>query len=111
MTIRRSERFDTDVERQFRWYLLETELDPPEALALALRFASAVDETLDLLSRNPQIGRPRFASHADLAGTRSWRISKPFRRFMVFYRSETGDLFAERLLEGHSRAAAGKVLK
>ena len=108
MTVERSERFDTDVERQFRWYVLETELDPPAALVLAIRFASAVDEALDLLSRNSQIGRPRFATHADLAGTRSWRIPKPFHRFMIFYRSETGVIFAERLLEGHSRAAAGK---
>jgi hypothetical protein len=37
MTIRRSERFDTDVERQFRWYLLKMDLDPVDALVLAVR--------------------------------------------------------------------------
>lgn len=43
MTIQRSERFDTDVERQFRWYVLETDLDPVDAIALATRFAEAVE--------------------------------------------------------------------
>jgi hypothetical protein len=46
MTVLRSERFDTDVERQFRWYLLETDLDPVDALALATRFPEAVDASL-----------------------------------------------------------------
>jgi len=43
MTIQRSERFDTDVKRQFLWYLLETGLDPVEAMSLATRFGDAVD--------------------------------------------------------------------
>ena len=43
MTVQRSERFDADLQRQFRWYLLETDLDPVEATALATRFADAVE--------------------------------------------------------------------
>ena len=43
MKVQRSERFDIDLERQFRWYLLETDLDAVDALALATRFAEAVD--------------------------------------------------------------------
>ena len=49
MIVQRSERFDTDLERQFRWYLLETDLDPVEATALATRFAEAVDTALEVL--------------------------------------------------------------
>ncbi len=107
MRVRRSERFDIDVERQFRWYLVETDLDPVDALALASRFAEAVDMTLEVLRRNPQIGRRRFGTYADLAGTRSWAIPKPFHRFIIFYRIQSGVLSAERLLEGHSRLAGG----
>jgi hypothetical protein len=33
MTVQGSERFDTDLERQFRWYLPETGLDPGDALS------------------------------------------------------------------------------
>ena len=107
MTVRRSQRFDTDVERQFRWYLLEADLDPVDALALATRFAEAVDAALEVLRRNPEIGRRRFGTYPDLAGTRSWAVPKPFHRFIIFYRIQSGVLFAERLLEGHSRLAGG----
>jgi len=107
MTVRRSERFEAELERQFRWYLLETRLDPVDGLALATRFAEAVDAALETLRRNPEIGRRRFGAYPDLAGTRSWRVRKPFHRFMIFYRIESGTLSAERLLEGHRRLAAG----
>jgi toxin ParE1/3/4 len=105
MIVQRSECFDADLERQFRWYLLETGLEATDALALATRFAEAVDAALEALGRNPEIGRPRFGMYLDLAGTRSWRIRKPFHRFVIFYRVEDGVLSAERLLEGHSRLA------
>ena len=107
MTVQRSERFDADLERQFRWYLLEVALDPVDALALATRFAEAVDEALEVLERNPEIGRRRFGASLDLAGTRSWRIGKPFHRFIIFYRIESEVIFAERLLEGHGQLAGG----
>jgi plasmid stabilization system protein ParE len=108
MIVQRSERFDKDLERQFRWYLLETDLDPGPALALANRFADAADAELEVLGRNPEIGRRRFKMYPDLAGTRSWRIRKPFHRFVIFYRIESGVLLADRLLEGHSRLAGGR---
>jgi plasmid stabilization system protein ParE len=107
MTVQRSERFDTDVERQFRWYLAEANLDHVAALALATHFAEAVDAALAVLGRSPEIGRRRFGTYTDLAGVRSWRVRKPFHRFMIFYRIESGVLAAERLLEGHSRLAGG----
>jgi hypothetical protein len=58
MTVQRSERFDADLERQFRWYLLETDLDPVDALALATRFAEAVEAALEALRRNPDSSSP-----------------------------------------------------
>ena len=108
MTVQRSERLDTDVEQQFRWYLLERDLDPIDAMALATRFVEAVEAALEFLSRNPEVGRRRFRTYPDIAGTRSWKISKPFNRFMIFYRLESKTLFAERLLEGHTRLAGGR---
>ena len=106
MILRRSERFDIDLERQFRWYLLDTGLDPIPALALAERFAGVVSQTLDSLLLNPQMGRPRFVTFSNLPGIRSWRLEKPFNRFLIFYRVEGTVIFAERLLEGH-RCLAG----
>jgi plasmid stabilization system protein ParE len=107
MIIHRSEEFEADLERQFRWYLLETGLDDTDALALATRFAQSVDSTLERLRLNPEIGRLRFRMDAELTGTRSWRILKPFHRFLVFYRIRENIISVERLLEGHSRDAAG----
>ena len=66
MTVQRSERFDADLERQFRWYLLEVALDPVDALALASRLAEAVDEALEVLQRNPELGQRRFGTCPDL---------------------------------------------
>ena len=109
MTVQRSERFDTDVERQFRWYLLETQLDPGDAMAIATRFADAVDEAIDVLRRNPAVGRRRFATYPELAGTRSWRVRKPFDRFVIFYRVVGNLISIERLLEGHSRLSGGRA--
>ena len=103
MIVQRSERFDTDLERQFRWYLLETDLDPAYALALAARFAEAIDESLEMLLRNPGIGRPMFATHPELAGTRAWAVWKPFHRFIICYRIQSGIVSAERLMERHNR--------
>ena len=106
MNVERSEAFDRDVERQFRWYLLETDLDATDALTLATRFADAVDAALERLETSPGIGRPRFDNFPDLREVRSWAIPKPFQRFLIFYRTQDETLYAERLLEGHSRLAA-----
>jgi ParE toxin of type II toxin-antitoxin system, parDE len=84
---------------------LDTGLDPLPALELAERFAGAVTRTLGALLRNPQSGRPRFVTFSNLPGIRSWRLEKPFNRFLVFYRVEGKVIFAERLLEGHRRLA------
>ena len=105
MIIRRSERFDIDLEQQFRWYLLRTGLDPIPALELAERFGEAVTLTLKTLLRNPQMGRPRFVTFSSLPGIRSWRLEKPFNRFLIFYRVEGQVIFAERILDGHRRLA------
>jgi plasmid stabilization system protein ParE len=87
--------------------LLQTGLEPVPALELAERFAKTVDDTLDFLGENPEAGRSRCLVFPDLPGIRSWRLHSPFHRFLIFYRYEGGGLFAERLLEGHSRLAGG----
>jgi plasmid stabilization system protein ParE len=106
MIIRRAGQFDADLEHQFRWYLLETGLDPAPAVELAERFADAVTRTLDSLGRTPHAGRPRFVTFSELPGIRSWRLEQPFHRFLIFYRVEGTTIFAERLLEGHRRLAS-----
>ena len=69
---------------------------------------SLVEAALEALERHPALGRRRFKTYPDLADTRSWAIGKPFHRFIIFCRIEKQALYAERLLEGHSRLAGGQ---
>lgn len=64
----RTEAFVGDVGRQIHWYLAETDLDEVTAVELAQRFAAAVEETLEFLSRFPGAGRPRAVRFSDLTG-------------------------------------------
>jgi len=98
-----SEDFLLDLERQFRWYIFESRLEMPEAVELAQEFKIAVVDALSFLLKNPEAGRKRFPQFADLEGTRSWRVSPPFGRFLIYYHVENEQLFVDRLIEGHRR--------
>ena len=87
MRVETTEQFDSDRERQFRWYLTETNLEPEFALDVAERFARAVDHTLELISNVPTIGRCRFPDWANTE-VRSFALRRPFNRFLVFYSIE-----------------------
>jgi len=92
--LQRSDDFWDDLTRQVDWY---REQANPE---IAGRFVDAVEATLNVLLPQPQIGRARFWNWPELAGIRSFRVAKPFHRFLVFYRADDATLFAERLIYG-----------
>lgn len=95
-----------DLDQQVDWYLDETDLDEVFAAELALRFAAAVDETLEFLASTPGAGRARAVRFSDLIGYRGFNVFKPFARFRIYYRVIGQELHAERLLEGHRLAAS-----
>jgi plasmid stabilization system protein ParE len=70
---------------------------------VAEAFKNAVLDTLNFLLKNPEAGRRRFPQFPDLEGTRSWRVSSPFSRFLIYYHIEKEQLFVDRLIEGHRR--------
>jgi hypothetical protein len=76
------------------------------AVELAFRFAAAVEETLEFLSRFSEAGRPRAVRFSDLPGYRGLNVFEPFGRFRIYYRVIGKELHAERLLEGHRLAAS-----
>jgi hypothetical protein len=43
-----------------------------DALDPAMRFLDAVDESIEVICRMPQIGAPKFLKNPNLAGLRSW---------------------------------------
>ena len=104
MKVETTEQFDADREQQLRWYLVESKLDSEPAIELATRFGRAVDTTLELVGRTPDIGRRRWPDWSDVE-VRSFRISPPFNRFLVFYVREPEVVRAIRLLEGHRKQA------
>jgi hypothetical protein len=106
LVIFRTEAFAADVEHQIQWYVNETGLDEVLAAELALRFATAIEETLEFLSHFPQAGRPRAARFSDLPGYRGLNVFEPFGRFRIYYRVIGQELHAERLIEGHRLAAS-----
>jgi plasmid stabilization system protein ParE len=93
-SLQRADCFWADLARQVDWYRDEA---CPE---VAERFVDAVEATLNVLMRQPGLGRARFQKWPELQGIRSFRVRKPFHRFLIFYRHEKPTLFAERLIHG-----------
>jgi toxin ParE1/3/4 len=94
LSIRKSPFFQEDVTSQFEWYFDNA------GEKLARRFFNAVDTTLLKLARQPDLGRRRRFKHSLLSGLRSFQVESPFDRLLIFYREQSGDLVAERLMHG-----------
>ena len=92
--IRQSPLFHTDVIQQFGWYLDRAGEE------LAWRFFTTVNLTLSKLAHQPDLGRLRHFRNPLLQGFRSFRVETPFRQFLVFYRENSEELIAERLMHG-----------
>lgn len=94
LRLQRSDWFWADLEGQVDWYRDEAGEE------IADRFITAVETTLDGLTRTPGLGRPRFTDWPELAGIRSFRVARPFHRLLLFYRHDARTLYAERLIHG-----------
>jgi plasmid stabilization system protein ParE len=93
-TLHRADTFNQDFDQQYRWYLREA------GDQVAGRFLSAVESTLDLLLKQPELGRRRKFRNPALAEFRSYQVKTPFQKFLIFYRCVLDGLSAERLLHG-----------
>ncbi|HEV2694416.1 MAG TPA: type II toxin-antitoxin system RelE/ParE family toxin [Verrucomicrobiae bacterium] len=94
LVIQKSSLFHTDVTNQFAWYFDEA------GEKLAWQFFQAVDQTLQKLSHQPDLGRVRHFRNPVLHGLRSFRVEPPFQRLLIFYRHDNMELFTERLIHG-----------
>lgn len=108
MNLFKSEQFLSDAQYYYRWYLTLPNLPADAALDLADEFVATVEETIFYLQVHPLAGRPRLVRFSDLQGFRSWRVNRPFNRFVIFYRIEGPTVALERLLEGHRLRAADR---
>ena len=67
---------------------------------MAERYLSAVLAALRLLATQPDLGRCRKFRHSTLRGIRSFRLASPFGVHLIFYRHNSAELSAERLMHG-----------
>lgn len=92
LRLHRSDYFNREFDAQYRWYL------DKEDVELAERYLAAVLATLNTLTFQPGLGRPRNFRNPALRGLRSFRVKTPFDSHLIFYRHIDFDLFAERIM-------------
>ena len=94
LPLHRSDDFNRDFDLQYRWYLEQA------GEAVVERYLDAVLATLSLLATQPDLGRRRKFRHPKLEGIRSFRLAAPFAAHLIFYRHNSTELSAERLMLG-----------
>jgi plasmid stabilization system protein ParE len=80
LAIQRAIFFNADFEMQFAWYYEKAGPD------VAWQFQSALDQSLRKLSSRPDLGRIRHFRDPKLSGLRSFRVERPFKKILIFYR-------------------------
>jgi plasmid stabilization system protein ParE len=94
LLLERADDFNTDFNLQYRWYLNRGGEE------LAEHFLRAVAITLPLLAKEPDIGIRRKFQHPILLDLRSYPVTRPFQKFLIFYRVKGNVLQAWRLMHG-----------
>jgi toxin ParE1/3/4 len=92
--LERSAWFIEDFEQQARWYVRRA------GEPVATRYLAALDQSLELLTRHPGLGRKRRFRHPRLRGIRSYRVKPPFHKHLIFYWYGAAVLYAERVIHG-----------
>jgi len=94
LVLRKAPLFIGECELQYEWYYHRAGEKTAE------RYLSALDGSLALLVHHPGAGPLRRYKHPLLKGIRSFRVSRPFDRHLIFYRFDDSTLYAERVIHG-----------
>jgi plasmid stabilization system protein ParE len=95
MSVRKSDDFISDMERQFEWYAVNANWE------IAERYLAAVEATSHLLAEHPQLGPVAGFSHPKL---RDWRfivVFRPFQKHVLFYETNGDEVLLRRAMHGH----------
>ena len=95
MSVRKSDDFIADVERQFEWYVLNAGWDVAE------RYLDAVEATCALLGQYPQLGPPCGFVHPRLRDWRFFVVFRPFKKHVLFFEVADNDVVMRRAMHGH----------
>lgn len=95
MSVRKSDDFAADLERQFEWYVVNAGWD------VADRYLAAVEATCRLLEEHPLLGPQCGFLHQRLRNWRYFVVFRPFQRHVLFYEVAGEDVVMRRALHGH----------
>jgi plasmid stabilization system protein ParE len=93
-------RAETDIIRQFRYYLVHE-----DAPAVAVRFREAVIDSVEQLKSYPYMGT---VFHGSIPGLRTWPV-RGFEAFRIYYMEGAGSLRVVRIL--HGKRDVRRILK
>src|SRR5690349_3778037 len=93
-SVERLPEFVADYEARFAWYLHEA------GEAIALKFEAAVENSFIRLARQSTLGRVRHFKNPKLARLRSFAVTPPFDKNLMFYREDEGKIVMWRLMHG-----------
>lgn len=94
LSVERADWFKEDFDRQYRWYLERA------GEAVAERYLAAVQTTIDMLCKQPELGRLRCFRNPKLRDLRSFRVARPYNKHLLFYRPIAPLLHLERVMHG-----------
>ena len=83
MSVRKSDDFIADIERQFEWYALKAGWD------IAERYLDSVEATCRLLEQHPQLGPCGGFTHPRLRDWRFFVVFRPFKKHILFYEASS----------------------
>ena len=95
MRVCKTDDFLADVERQFDWYAVHVNWE------IADRYLDAVEATVLLLERHPQLGPLGGFKHTRLRDWRFFVVFRPFNKHVLFYEIVEGDVVMRRAMHGH----------
>lgn len=94
MSLRKSDEFIADIEQQFQWYALNADWEIAES------YLEAVEATVQLLERYPQLGPIGGFRHPRLRTLRFLVVFRPFNKHILFYEIVNGDVIMRRAMHG-----------
>jgi plasmid stabilization system protein ParE len=95
MSVRKSEDFIADTERQYEWYAANAGWEVAE------RYLAAVQATCRLFGQYPQLGPRAGFTHPRLRDWRFFVVFRPFKKHVLFYELLGDDVVMRRAMPGH----------
>jgi plasmid stabilization system protein ParE len=95
MSVRKADAFISDIERQFEWYALNADWE------IADRYLDAVEASIELLGKHPQLGPHGGFKNQRLRDWRFFVVLRPFNKHILYYEIINDAVMLRRAMHGH----------